>query len=129
MSFSGPSASLVISCARIWMEPESGSCKRISNLNKTLFPVPLRPNTETVSPRAISRSTPSRTFCGPKDFRRSLMITGDSLFSVFIQFLGQQENQPHQHHVGKNDEQRRKYDRAGGGSTHSFRSSLRAHAL
>ena len=53
------------------MEPESGFCRPISNFNKTLFPVPLRPSTTTVSPRATARPIPFNTFCRPKDLRRS----------------------------------------------------------
>src|SRR5271157_1419557 len=96
--------------------------------NKTLLPVPLRPSTASVSPRATVRLIPFKTTWAPKDWCRSRRTTGGwpfvfSMVSITMLFrapfsapgrviqlrsLGKKhDDQLHQDNVGQDDEQRR----------------------
>src|SRR5208337_1966409 len=66
-------------------EPASGFCSPMMIFNKTLLPVPLRPSTASVSPRATVRSIPFRTTWAPKDLHSPRRTTGGSPF-VFSRF-------------------------------------------
>ena len=57
------------------------------SLSKTLFPVPLRPNTARVSLRFTVRLTPSKTFCRPNDLCTSWTATAGALPSSFVSSL------------------------------------------
>ena len=50
-----------MSCPWMRTAPESGVCKPMIILSKTLLPVPLRPRTARVSPRLTVRLTPFKT--------------------------------------------------------------------
>ena len=56
-----------ISCPWILTEPASGFSSPMMIFNNTLLPVPLRPSTARVSPRATVRSIPFKTTWAPKD--------------------------------------------------------------
>src|SRR2546428_439972 len=119
------------------MEPASGCCRPTINFSKTLFPVPLRPSTVSASPRATSRSMPSRTTCSPNALRSPLTRTAGPSASVSlvarpsfaIVLFEEHDDQLGQDHVGQDDEERGDDHRAGGRSSHALGTPRRAHPL
>src|SRR5277367_4751567 len=106
------------------MEPESGCSRPISNRSSTLFPVPLLPSTARISPFATVRSIPFSTCCEPNDLESALTTTGS------IKCLRKQhKDQPHQHHIGQNNEQRREHHRTGSRPSHALGPAACAHSL
>jgi len=73
MSLRGCSARVVSSWPSTWMDPESGHWRPIRWRSSTLLPVPLRPSTTRVSPRATWRLTSRSTAWVPKEVHRSLI--------------------------------------------------------
>src|SRR5712692_2155335 len=119
------------------MDPASGCCRPMINFSKTLFPVPLRPSTVSASPRATSRSMPSRTTCSPNALRSPLTRTAGPSVSVslvarpspLMVLFEEHDDQLGQGHVRQDDEVRGDDHGAGGGSSHARGTTRRAHPL
>src|SRR5713101_2806702 len=117
------------------MDPASGCCKPTINFSKTLFPVPLRPSTVSASPRATSRSMPSRTTCSPNALRSPLTRTAGPSVSVslvarpspLLVLFEEHDDQLGQDHVGQDDEERSDDHGGGGGPSRARGTARRAH--
>src|SRR6266480_4755643 len=119
------------------------------NLSKTLFPVPLRPRTASVSPCAISRLMRFRTVCSPKDLLSdSTSIAGGKLLLfvfLLLTSLGclssiclvtgarlsgkKYENQADEQHVSQDDEERSQDHGICSGTLDAFGPARGAHSL
>src|SRR5271168_5493208 len=107
-----------MSCPWMQTDPKSGFSRPMISLSNTLLPVPLRPNTASVSPRFTVRLIPFKTLWLPKDLCKSSTARTDALPSssafpcliaicsiVSIYLWEKYEDEFHQDNVGKDHEQ------------------------
>ena len=119
----GPSSAL-ISSPSTNTRPASGRTRPTMCRSVTLLPVPLRPRMTKPLPAGTSNDTSSSTAPGAErlrhavepDGRRRRLCSGVARRSSARRLGKDEENQPHQHHVGHDDQDRREDDGAGRGA-------------
>src|ERR1700722_17230088 len=122
------------------IEPLSIHSSPMSSFNRTLFPVPLRPSTASVSPRASVRLSPSNTCCAPNDLWTSRITRTCSpetwpagwlsqFVSAIVCFMGRKKDQLHQDNVSQNHKQRSQHDGIRCRTPNALGATLRAHSL
>src|SRR5579872_5131813 len=132
------------------IEPASGFSRPMTNRSDTLFPVPLRPSTASVSPRPTLKLIPFRTVWLPNVFRTFSRATTDAAWttdtsSCFIalswavailvsrgvrnRLRKDNENELHQHNIGQNQEERGEHDRISRRATYAGSPPGCSHSL